>query len=478
MFRLLNHYINGPALILVSAETFYFAMQSLAIYKILTMLNFHIHPDFNGARTTYMAFFTTTSMGCAGLYNRQHFVKYMDVISRLIVILPIVLIIMIAALFIKDRLVDGAFVGGSSIFCLITITVFSLTLLIWRAGFIKMIDNTDIFKRRIVILGTGKRAANIEKLSADHQHRTINIIGYIRLGDAPTETAAPYEECRRTENRRTEFWVPSSDLSRFCLDHKVEEVVVASMERRGQLPVKDLLACKFRGIQITEYSTYWERESGQVDPDEVCPSWMVFSNGFSVGIFRSFVKRAFDIVVSSLMLLMTLPLTLTTALLIVCESKGPVFYRQERVGLHGACFNVLKFRSMSTDAEKDGPRWAMKNDSRVTRVGNFIRKVRIDEIPQALNVLMGSMSFVGPRPERPVFVKVLAEKIPYYNERHAIKPGITGWAQVNYPYGATEHDAKMKLAYDLYSIKNGGLFLDIIIMTQTVKAVIWNSGAR
>jgi exopolysaccharide biosynthesis polyprenyl glycosylphosphotransferase len=205
---------------------------------------------------------------------------------------------------------------------------------------------------------------------------------------------------------------------------------------------------------------------------------MLFSDGFGLGLLHRFAKRGFDIVVSSLLLLVTLPITLPTALLIRLESKGPIFYRQERVGLHGKSFMVLKFRSMRTDAEINGPRWAAKNDARVTAVGRFIRKVRIDEIPQVINVLKGDMAFVGPRPERPVFVRELSRTIPYYNERHAIKPGITGWAQINYPYGATEYDAKMKLAYDLYSIKNGSIFLDIIIMMQTVKAIIWNDGAR
>jgi len=254
-------------------------------------------------------------------------------------------------------------------------------------------------------------------------------------------------------------------------------VVVASTERRG-MPIREFLKCKVRGIKMTEFATFWEREARYISLEELNPSWLVFSDGFSVGIARAAVKRAFDILTSLLLLLITLPVTLITAILVKLESPGPLFYLQERVGQNGQSFTIMKFRSMRADAEKNGPRWAAVNDPRVTRVGAIIRKIRIDEIPQVLNVLKGDMAFVGPRPERPIFVRALEEKIPYYSERHVAKPGITGWAQINYPYGATEEDAKMKLSYDLYYIKNGGLFLDILIIIQTIKVLLWNSGAR
>jgi len=478
MFRLFKHYVNGPAIILSGAETFYLIFQSVAIYRIMHALNLNMNQDFGESRIALMSIFTITGMSCVGLYNRQHFVNYADVISRTIVILPIILISTIVLLFSMDYFFGTRIKNGNYIFCFITLTAFSLVFLGWRAAVIKLIDRSDTFKRRLLILGSGKRAANIENLSRGHHHRTITIVGYVRLGAPPVPSVPPYIGCGRTNGRRAEYWVNSADLAKFCVENKIEEVVVASTERRGLLPVLDLLACKFQGIKITEYASFWERESGQIDPDEISPSWMLFSDGFGLGILRCAIKRIFDILVSSLVLVLTLPITIPTAILILLESKGPLFYRQERVGLHGKPFMVLKFRSMSTDAEKDGPRWAAKNDARVTKVGAFIRKVRIDEIPQVINVLKGDMAFVGPRPERPVFVKVLAEKIPYYNERHITKPGITGWAQINYPYGATEQDAKMKLSYDLYSIKNDSLFLDIIIMMQTVKAVLWNDGAR
>jgi sugar transferase (PEP-CTERM system associated) len=477
MFRIFKHYVNGPSIILSIGETFFLFWLAIATYHVLQALDLNMHPGFGGPHATYMALFTTTGMACAGMYNRQHFISYTDIISRATVILPAILGLIIASLFIMESIAGTAALNGNYLFCFIVLTTFSIAFLLWRAAFIKVIDRTDVFKRRILILGSGNRAANIETLSRGHRHRTITILGYLRLGSPPGPTSA-YPDCRRSNERREDYWVTSAELPEFCTKNNVEEVVVASAERRGVLPVADLLACKFQGIQVTEYASFWERESGQVDPDEISPSWMVFSESFGLGVVRGVVKRGFDIVVSSLVLILTLPITIPTAVLILLESRGPLFYRQERVGLHGKSFMVLKFRSMCTDAEKDGPVWAAKNDARVTRVGAFIRKVRIDEIPQVINVLRGDMAFVGPRPERPVFVKLLAEKIPYYNERHVVKPGITGWAQVNYPYGATEHDAKMKLSYDLYSIKNGSLFLDIITMMQTVKVVIWHDGAR
>jgi sugar transferase (PEP-CTERM system associated) len=257
-----------------------------------------------------------------------------------------------------------------------------------------------------------------------------------------------------------------------------DEIVVASRERRG-LPVESLMECKLAGLIVTEFQSFWERQTGQIELDEVNPSWLIFSQGFRMSLLRAAAKRAFDIVVALIILLATLPITLIAIVAIKLDSPGSVFYRQERVGAKGQIFNVLKFRSMRTDAEKDGvARWAQSNDARVTRVGRFIRKTRIDEIPQLLNVLAGEMSFVGPRPERPIFVENLTQKIPYYDVRHRVKPGITGWAQINYPYGASDEDAKAKLSYDLYYVKNWNLFLDAVILFQTARVVLWQEGAR
>ncbi|MCB2046466.1 MAG: TIGR03013 family PEP-CTERM/XrtA system glycosyltransferase, partial [Novosphingobium sp.] len=269
------------------------------------------------------------------------------------------------------------------------------------------------------------------------------------------------------------------DLTRFVSNLGASEVVLALEERRNALPLKDLLRIKTAGVHVNDFSSFMERETGRVDLDTLNPSWLIFSDGFSSGrMVSSFAKRLFDIAASSLLLLLTFPLILFFAVLVKIDSRGPAFFRQERVGLYGQPFDLVKLRSMCNDAEKDGAKWAQTNDPRVTRVGRFIRKVRIDELPQAWSVLKGQMSFVGPRPERPQFVTDLEDQLPYYAERHMVKPGITGWAQINYPYGASIADARHKLEYDLYYAKNYTPFLDLLILLQTLRVVLWPEGAR
>jgi sugar transferase (PEP-CTERM system associated) len=259
----------------------------------------------------------------------------------------------------------------------------------------------------------------------------------------------------------------------------VTEVVLALEERRNALPLKDLLRIKTTGVHVNEFSSFLERETGRVDLDTVNPSWLIFSDGFSSGrMISSVAKRLFDIVASAVALCVTAPIILLFALLVKIDSRGPAFYRQQRVGLFGENFDVIKLRSMRTDAEVAGAQWASKDDPRVTRVGRFIRKVRIDELPQAWTVLKGEMSFVGPRPERPQFVAELEDALRYYAERHMVKPGITGWAQINYPYGASIEDSRHKLEYDLYYAKNYTPFLDLLIILQTLRVVLWSEGAR
>ncbi len=262
--------------------------------------------------------------------------------------------------------------------------------------------------------------------------------------------------------------------------HAIDEIVVAIRDRRsGGLPVQQLLECKMEGINVIEMPTFFEREYRQVMLDSLNPSWMVLGDGFRQGHFGSFVKRLFDLTVSGVLLLLALPVLLVAALCIFLEDGQPVLYRQERVGRGGRVFTVYKLRSMKISAEPNGtPHWAKVNDDRTTRVGRFIRKWRIDELPQVINVFRGDMSFVGPRPERPFFVDQLTQKIPFYAMRHNAKPGITGWAQVRYQYGASVDDAIEKLQHDLYYVKNNCLFLDIMILIATVEVVLWGRGAR
>ncbi|MBV9891035.1 MAG: TIGR03013 family PEP-CTERM/XrtA system glycosyltransferase, partial [Rhizobacter sp.] len=260
----------------------------------------------------------------------------------------------------------------------------------------------------------------------------------------------------------------------------VKEVIVALAERRGGgLPMSELLDCRSAGVRISYLSTYFERMLGQIRIDQLHPGWLIFGKGFNHSIHRDVAKRLFDIVCSCALLAMAMPLLVLTAVCIALESRGPVFYRQDRVGQDGKTFRVIKFRSMCVDAEKSGtPQWATAKDARVTRVGAIIRRYRIDEFPQLINVLSGEMSLVGPRPERPFFVEQLTAKIPFYALRHTVKPGVTGWAQVRYDYGASIEDALEKLQYDLYYVKNHSLFLDVRVLAETVHVVLSGRGAR
>lgn len=342
----------------------------------------------------------------------------------------------------------------------------SIVLLVLNRLIIGGILGASAFRRRVLVLGSGLRAQRLRNLGL-RPEAGFSIVGYIAMSDA----AKVVEEA-----------IPRSaihDLNRFVENLGVSEVVLALEERRNALPLKDLLRIKTAGVHVNDFSSFVERETGRVDLDTVNPSWLIFSDGFSSGrAVSSAAKRVFDVLASGLVLLLTFPIILLFAVLVKIDSKGPAFFRQTRVGLYGQPFEVIKLRSMGTDAEKDGAKWAEANDPRVTRIGRFIRKVRIDELPQAWSVLKGEMSFVGPRPERPQFVEELEDQLPYYAERHMVKPGITGWAQINYPYGASIEDSRHKLEYDLYYAKNYTPFLDLLILLQTLRVILWHEGAR
>ena len=326
---------------------------------------------------------------------------------------------------------------------------------------------SQAFKRRVVVLGAGARAARLKALAGKPGSGFV-VVGYVSMSEA--NRVIPEAIAR--------------DAIYNLADHVVllnaSEVVLALEERRNALPLKDLVRIKTTGVHVNDTSTFLERETGRVDLDSVNPSWLIFSDGFSSGrMISSAFKRLFDIGASLALLTLALPAILITAIAIKWESKGPAFYRQRRVGLYGIAFDCIKLRSMRTDAEVAGVAvWAEKDDPRITRVGRIIRKLRIDELPQCWSVLKGEMSFVGPRPERPQFVDDLETKLPYYAERHMVKPGITGWAQINYPYGASIEDSRQKLEYDLYYAKNYSPFLDLLILLQTLRVVLWPEGVR
>ncbi|WP_379921586.1 TIGR03013 family XrtA/PEP-CTERM system glycosyltransferase [Erythrobacter sp. R86502] len=325
---------------------------------------------------------------------------------------------------------------------------------------------SSAFRRRVMVLGAGDRAQRLRALG-EKPETGFAIVAYIAMSEnqRQVEEAIPREAIH--------------DLGRFVENLGVSEVVLALQERRNALPLKDLLRIKTKGVHVNDFSSFIERETGRVDLDTINPSWLIFSDGFSSSrMFSSALKRIFDVTASVILLTLTFPLIAIFAALVKLDSKGPAFFRQKRVGLYGQTFTLVKLRSMRTDAEKDGAKWAEQNDPRITRLGRFIRKVRIDELPQTWSVLKGEMSFVGPRPEVPSFVESLEEEIPFYGERHMVKPGITGWAQINYPYGASVEDSRCKLEYDLYYAKNYTPFLDFVILLQTLRVILWPEGAR
>ncbi|MCE7794987.1 TIGR03013 family PEP-CTERM/XrtA system glycosyltransferase [Sphingobium sufflavum] len=325
----------------------------------------------------------------------------------------------------------------------------------------------EAFKRRLVVLGAGKRADRVRQLE-QRKGSGFLVVGYIQMNDGE-------QVIEEAINRNAIF-----NLSDFVVRMAASEVILALEERRNSVPMADLLRIKTTGVHVNDLSTFLERETGRIDLDTVNPSWLIFSDGFSAGQrLSSLAKRLFDIGASALLLVLTAPVILLGALIVKLDSKGPAFYRQARVGLFGQEFQIVKLRTMRIDAEVNGQAvWAEKDDPRITRVGYWLRKLRIDELPQTWVVLKGDMSFVGPRPERRQFVDDLVQHLRYYAERHMVKPGITGWAQINYPYGASIEDSRNKLEYDLYYAKNYSPFLDLLILLQTIRVIIWPEGAR
>jgi sugar transferase (PEP-CTERM system associated) len=323
--------------------------------------------------------------------------------------------------------------------------------------------------RRILVFGTGAAALSVRQ-PEDAAGSSVEVLGYYPAA-ASEVPAVPPERILPTAGRT---------LTQTALELRVDEIVVALNDRRGgALPLPELLQCRVLGIRVHDLSTHFERSRGQIRLESLRSGWLVFGDGFEQGLLRRFSKRVFDIVLAGGMLVLAAPLMLITMALIALESGGSVFYQQERIGKDGRIFRILKFRSMRADAESDGkPRWAARGDARVTRVGRLIRRFRIDELPQLLNILAGEMSFCGPRPERPFFVSQLREELQYYDLRHSVKPGLSGWAQVSHGYADSLAEAAEKLQYDLFYVKNHSLFLDMLILFKTIRVVLDGRGAH
>ncbi len=338
-----------------------------------------------------------------------------------------------------------------------------------RVIFFSFVDSNTL-KKRVLVYGAGITASHIDaKLRRKSDRRGFDIIGYVPI---------THQVCKVDESKRINTQLSLLDYSK---QNNVDEIVVATSDVNREIPVDDLVDCKFNGITVIDILSFFEREAGQIRIDIIDPTWLVTSEGFHQSEIQNSIKRVFDIVVSLIILLIASPFLLLTIIAIWIEDgiKSSIFYSQVRVGKNGEHYKVYKFRSMCENAESSNEAiWASKKDSRVTRVGSFIRKTRLDEFPQIANVLNGTMSFVGPRPERPQFVESLQQEIPYYNERHQVKPGVTGWAQLLYPYGASVNDSYQKQLFDMYYVKNHSLFLDCLILLQTVEVVLFGKGAR
>ena len=475
MVRVFGHHISLRAVFFAVFElAIFIALYNVSRLAVLTYLN-------GGATELYaqhaflpifcaVAFLTASGLG---LYNREMCSDPYGNIMRLFTACVLMYFLMALVISAAETVLDqtGTLKLYYGVTLIATLLLFVASVLFRRAVFAYDFNGTSL-ERRILVLGIDDLASKVEYLNG-HSRSPYKAVGFIPMGAEKKSRHLGAYKILPGKILETPMGLVN-EARRL----KADEIVVTARDR-GEQPLQALMECKLAGIVVTEFPSFWERQTGQIDLDALTPSWLIFSAGFRMSWFRDAGKRAFDVFVAMLILILTLPITLMAIIVIKLDSPGPVFYRQERVGASGRPFNVLKFRSMRTDAEKDGvARWAQSNDTRVTRIGKFMRRTRIDEIPQILNVLRGEMSFVGPRPERPVFVQSLAEKIPYYDVRHRVKPGITGWAQINYPYGASDEDARAKLSYDLYYVKNWNLFLDAVILFQTARVVLWQEGAR
>lgn len=445
-----------------------------AIEIILFLISFYVGLSFSWAAPADLwaagpeylprALFYTgvlwSMMFAAGLYHAHYFANLADALIRMGVAIIFSLIVFSIVFYVVPGLIIWR--GIMSPALLVAFLAIAAT----RFVTLRYI-NFDFLKRRVIVLGIGERAARIEALE-----RLGRAFGFVCAGYYDVANEVPKVSPANIMSRE-------NSLEDLVDESDVDEIVVALEDCRGRLPLEVLKECRAKGTEIVDYQTFYERETGSVDLDALYLGWFLFSRGFPNGGWHKLAKRSLDVCASLALLVLNLPIIAVTALAVKLESPGPILFRQTRVGTNGVPFVLLKFRSMRVDAEGDGrPQWAAANDSRITAVGRVIRQLRIDEIPQIFNVLRGDMSFVGPRPERPFFVEQLIQEIPFYNDRHWVKPGITGWAQLNYSYGASIEDAKRKHQYDLYYIKHGGLLLDLIIILQTMRIILWPDGVR
>lgn len=461
MINLFSHYIPGRSLALAAMD----AAVLLMAAQVGISLQLADSSASGGAVLTQASAFALgmiVIMSSMGLYQTDLWNDTRSVKLRVVTAFALAFAIVGLVASVMPTLSSGLVALGAT-----TMALALTGSLCVRAAFHRW-QNLSAFKSRVLVLGTGSRVMRL----AEYAQRNPNheVIGYV-----PTQPARHYVPSPLVLPK-----APGDSVLSIAERHAVDKIVVGVRDRRGGgFPVQELLECRMKGIEVVELPTFFEREYRQVMLESLNPSWMVLGDGFRQGFLRNMAKRLFDLTVSTVLLVVGLPVLLLAVICIYLESGPPVLYRQERVGRGGRPFTLYKLRSMRKDAESEGtPQWAAADDDRTTRVGRFLRKSRIDELPQLFNVLKGEMSLVGPRPERPVFVDQLVKQIPFYALRHSVKPGITGWAQVRYAYGASVDDAVEKLQHDLYYVKNNSLFLDIMILFATIEVVLWGRGAR
>lgn len=462
MIRIFRHYIPGTYLWLLLIEfcVFFAAMYYGSDVRFLMTKSWYIEQDITFASIIFSSVMSLSCLGM-GLYRRTLSGEEYKLVARIIVSFGMAIF---AALIIYYLLPE--FYVARSV--LVYAVVFSfLGIFITRYLFYKIV-NLERLKRRVLVIGSGKNAHQLIAINDSFIHRGFTIVGFLAL---PDEISVVDQSQIISHDKK---------IIAIAEEYKIDEIVIAMDDSRRGLPLDELLDCRMSGLTIMNVMGFYEREQGIISLENLKPSWLLYCSGFAQGGYRSLEKRFFDVFASLMLLGVAWPFMLLTALAILLESgfKGPVLYSQVRVGENSQNFELIKFRSMITNAETNGVQWALQSDNRITRVGRFIRKCRIDELPQIFNVLRGDMSFVGPRPERPEFVQGFNERIPLYCERHRVKPGITGWAQLCYPYGANENDTIQKLQYDLYYVKNYSLFLDFSILLNTVEVVLLGKGAR
>ena len=457
MIKLLNVYYPTRTVVLILCEAFIVCGSFvLASAIVLGGETFNVLGHDHGIMK--IAILTVCTILCAyyfDLYEPQHISARWEIYFRLLLVMGCLAFALSAIVYVFPQAAIARFVF------LLGLILVVAGLIAWRSAF-EWISGHAVFQERVYVLGEGDRASSIIETIRGHRECGMVVVGW----DAPAVDKA---------QRKKTF---ATAVEQMASEASIDRIVVALDDRRGELPVDGLLAMRFRGVTIEEVGSVLERLTGKLQLDGLRPSDLLFCEGFRMKPSQQFLLRIASTLVAAIGLILFLPLFPFVVLLVRLSSPGPVLFRQERVGLNGKIFNVYKFRTMVVNAEAEGAQWAQKNDPRVTRVGQFMRKTRLDEVPQLWNVLRGDMSFVGPRPERPEFVSWLAQELPFYEVRNMIRPGLTGWAQIRYGYGATLEQSREKLAYDLYYVKHQTLGLDLLIMFETIKTILRRRGAQ